>query len=418
MKFRHNLTFNHPLNLARAIAKNTDYMAFLYSGAKYSYSGTKSYLAWGAEKITTSNIELTNCLTEDEDYVKNMWFGYFSYEFNNLAPHKIKRGKKANLANSDLLFFKPKNLIIFEHEHNLAKYYSVSNENFTLKEIKAKKNNFTINNLRSNMSKAEYLAKVQQIINDISAGNYYQANLTRKFYGEILEQDNFNIFSSLCAESPAPYASYLKLADFSIISSSPERFMHIDQSGLANTRPIKGTIKRSSNSEKKLKESCKDRAENLMIVDLMRNDLGKLAKINSVTTDSLFNLDSFSNLHHLSSSISAKKNSSSLALISSTLPPGSMTGAPKIAAMQAITELELQERGVYSGIIGYFAGDGSADFSVVIRTIIIQNNYFEFQVGGGIIYDSKPEAELLETYIKAKAICKILNISKLALDAL
>jgi para-aminobenzoate synthetase component I len=418
VKFRHKLTFNSPLNLANAINRQSDYVAFLYSGAKHSYSGTKSYLAWGVEKLTTSNSELELALTESKDVVENMWFGYFAYEFNHAKQEKLTIAKKSHLNNDELLFFKPKNLIIFEHNTNIAKYYSVNNTSLDINELVPQDHHFTINNLSSNISRTEYLAKVVQIREDISAGSYYQANLTRKFYGEISGQDNFAIFSSLCKESPAPYASYLKLADFEVISSSPERFINIDKSGLANTRPIKGTIKRTSNSKIKLKKSRKDQAENLMIVDLMRNDLGKLAKLNSVTTDSLFDIDSFSNLHHMSSSISAQKNSSSLALITSSLPPGSMTGAPKIASMQAITKLELQQRGVYSGIIGYFGGDGSADFSVVIRTIIIQGNYFEFQVGGGIIYDSEPEKELLETYIKAKAICKTLNISELELDNL
>ncbi|MFZ8864781.1 MAG: anthranilate synthase component I family protein [Rickettsiales bacterium] len=414
MQFRHKFKFNNPLNLARTIAKNANYMAFLYSGAKYSYSGNKSFLAWDALELTNSYQDLQKNLDEKQGFYENMWFGYFAYEFNAVKEAKTLNSK---IDNDELCFFKPKNLIVFEHDHNIAHYYSVSATKFNLSETASSDHDFVISNLKSNMRKSEYLAKIEEIKKNILAGNYYQVNLTRKFYGEIRAQDNFAIFCSLCQESAAPYSSFIKCAKLNIISSSPERFMHIDSSGSVNVRPIKGTISNlNPNNEHILKASSKDQAENLMIVDLMRNDLSKLAKASSVKTNSLFDIDSYRNLHHMSSSISAQKNSSSIELIASSLPPGSMTGAPKIAAMQAIQQLEQWQRGVYSGSIGYIAGDGSADFSVVIRTIIIENNYFEFQVGGGIIYDSEAEKELLETYVKAKAICNILKISEQQLD--
>ena len=275
----------------------------------------------------------------------------------------------------------------------------------------------------SNMSKEEYLTKVKKIRADIINGDYYQVNLTRKFYTKIELNNKFSIFRNLVNNSPSPYMAYFKLNDVEILSSSPERFINIDKNGKINTRPIKGTIAKVKEDKRqihKLKNSYKDQAENLMIVDLMRNDLGISAQKNSVQIGKLFAIDSFATLHHMSSSINAQKkySISSLDTIINAFPPGSMTGAPKIAAMHSIKNLEPQDRGIYSGCVGYFAGDGSCDLSVIIRTIIIKNNFLEFQVGGGIIYDSDPQTEWQETITKAQGICKALNIDITTLQKL
>lgn len=193
--------------------------------------------------------------------------------------------------------------------------------------------------------------------------------------------------------------------------------MNIDAIGNITTRPIKGTAPRGADEKsdtelrRKLSESEKDRAENLMIVDLMRNDLARSCVTGSIKTESLFDITTHATIHHLSSTVSGKKseNYSTIEAVKSAFPPGSMTGAPKIHAMNLCSHLEQQARGVYSGAIGWFGGDGSCELSVVIRTLIIKDKKFEFQVGGGIVADSTPEKELDELINKAKGIMLALN---------
>ena len=259
------------------------------------------------------------------------------------------------------------------------------------------------------MTDEEYKQKVAVIIEKIRAGELYQANLTRKFYGEI-KADPFELFCKLTEISPAPYSAYIKFGDTHIISASPEKFLSIEN-GVAETCPIKGTLS-SSSPAALLALSEKDRAENLMIVDLMRNDLAKTCT--NVRVPKLFEITSYKAYHHMSSTILGDTTASPLEVALGCFPPGSMTGAPKISAMKLCSELEGIERGVYSGALGWISGD-ACDLSVVIRTLIIQGNKFEFQVGGGIVADSTPEKELEEIYVKAGPILKALGVRDLGL---
>jgi anthranilate/para-aminobenzoate synthase component I len=193
-----------------------------------------------------------------------------------------------------------------------------------------------------------------------------------------------------------------------------------------HARPIKGTAPRHADtnedniSKENLARSEKNRAENLMIVDLMRNDFSHSAELGTIKVSSLFDITTHATIHHMSSTIKGQKkeSASTLQAIKCCFPPGSMTGAPKIAAMRLCSDLERQERGVYSGAIGWFGGDGSCELSVVIRTLIIQNNRFEFQIGGGIVADSTPEDELQEIYEKARGIMECLNLSRKEMEML
>jgi para-aminobenzoate synthetase component 1 len=266
------------------------------------------------------------------------------------------------------------------------------------------------------MTKAEYLNKVNKIQDYIKAGDIYQANLTRKFYGEFsVSVDPFNIYCELNRISPAPYSAFLKINDLFIISSSPELFIRVDNDGNAITCPIKGSAAKGQGKELSLSE--KDRSENLMITDLMRNDFSRSCIPGSVKVENLFEVSEFENISHMYSTITGKlaDKHNSIELIKNCFPPGSMTGTPKIHAIEICSELEKHKRGVYSGALGYFnlAPDAKtiSEFSVVIRTILIQGNKFEFQVGGGIVYDSQPEKEWQETMLKAQAISEVLGIS-------
>ncbi len=254
----------------------------------------------------------------------------------------------------------------------------------------------------------------------IAKGDFYQTNLTRKFFGEFTQKQNqqssFQLFTDLVKSSPANYSSFLRLDKNFIVSSSPELFLEI-KNGRIISRPVKGTMPRSANAKEDhknklaLKNSAKERAENLMIVDLVRNDLSRICKAGSVAVKKLFTITSYKNIHHMSSEIHGilNKNSSTIDAIKATFPAGSMTGAPKIKAMEIAAKKEKMDRGIYSGCIGFLDGTSKANLSVVIRTLILQGKKFEFQTGGAITFNSDSQAELLEIFSKAKAIIKALD---------
>ena len=419
-----SLPWVSPLELASKIASSEQKCVLLYSGVRTSYSGRYSYLAWGLrEEVKSEDFsEFEDVLAHD----KYTWFGYLGYGLKDSLEQLQKSPKNwLNLPNLWMMRFE--SIYQFDHEKQTVTLWSDGNkEEWIAAPLTPPRNDDTslpqVTKITSNMSDAQYLQKVAKIIENIHAGELYQANLTRKFYGEFAEIPNdFALFKKLCEVSPAPFSAFIRLGDTSIISSSPESFLRIDASGNVVTRPIKGTAPRGKdkiadkNLRDALKNSEKDRAENLMIVDLMRNDLAKTCELGSIKTEALFEVTTHATIHHLSSTITGKKSSkySVLDVVKSAFPAGSMTGAPKIRAMNLCSELEGDARGVYSGAIGWFAEDGACDLSVVIRTIILRGKQFEFQVGGGIVADSTPEAELQETIAKARGIMLSLGITDL-----
>ena len=269
--------------------------------------------------------------------------------------------------------------------------------------------------------------EVRRVLEHIRRGDVYQANVTRKFYGSADHRlDPLAVFARLHACSPACYSALFGFGDLSLVSSSPERFLTVDGTGLANSRPIKGSAPRHRDPALD-KASClglitseKDRAENLMIVDLARNDLGRGCEVGSVEVDALYQVTSHPTIHHLSSSVSGRKRAdrATVELIRDCFPPGSMTGAPKLRAMQICAELEQWQRGPYAGAAGWLGGDGSCDLSVVIRSIVLDDARFEFQVGGGIVHDSCVEEEWEETMTKARGVAGALGIAEARLRAL
>ena len=381
----------------------------LYSSKKTKYSGKKSIFAFGLiEDIEDLSLLQEKLKENSQDY----FFGYFGYE-----AFEKENNNESFIKFPKLKFQKYQNHIIFDHELNKVEFL-LQNEKLYQKitsfDKKNEENDRLSLNFSSNMTDNEYIEKVKQIKTAISKGDYYQLNLTRKYFGEFKQKINIiNVFLDLIKEFPVPYGALIRYGKKYIISSSPERFIKIEDSKI-QSRPIKGTIKKSLNNDAKvqLSESAKDKAENLMIVDLMRNDLTLSSLAGSVKVDNLYSIDEFTNLFHMSSDIFAKKaaNFSNLQVIKNAFPPASMTGAPKITVKTNIKQFERLERGVYSGAIGYFKGNNYCDFNVVIRTILIEENKFEYQTGGGIIYDSDPLLELEETKIKSAKIRKVLGL--------
>jgi len=259
------------------------------------------------------------------------------------------------------------------------------------------------------VTKADYLQAIARIKDYIAAGDVYQVNLTQRFEAPLAVHP-YALYLKLRQRSPAPFSCYLNLDSLQVVSSSPERFLRISD-GHIETRPIKGTRPRGKNPVEderlrvELATSEKDRAELLMIVDLERNDLGRVCEPGTIGVEELFRVETHPTVHHLVANVSGKLRAGCdvVDCIRATLPGGSITGAPKIRAMQIIDELEKTRRGVYTGAVGYIGFDGGCDLNIAIRTIICAHGRAYYHVGGGIVWDSEPEAEYQETLDKGAA---------------
>jgi para-aminobenzoate synthetase component 1 len=269
--------------------------------------------------------------------------------------------------------------------------------------------------LRSSFTYQGYLAAVQRVREYIIAGDIFQANLSQRLEAPLTEPP-WALYERLRAINPAPFAAYLDFDGLQVISASPERFLQVDHAGRVEARPIKGTRPRGVHPVhdaalgRALADSVKDRAENLMIVDLLRNDLSRVCRPGSVRVPELFAIEHYSTVHHLVSTITGElePGRDAVDLLCAAFPGGSITGAPKVRAMEIIAELEPSRRGVYCGSIGYLSRTGALDTSIVIRTYLALRDRVYFSVGGGIVADSDPEQEYVETMDKARALIQAL----------
>lgn len=269
---------------------------------------------------------------------------------------------------------------------------------------------------KPDLRQSEFEHAVRRTIDYIEAGDIYQANITQRFRARLPSGfDRLSLYQALRLRNPATFGAYLDFGATGILSSSPERFLRLAD-GKVETRPIKGTRPRGRGAAEdqalaaELLASAKDRAENLMIVDLLRNDISRVCKVGSVKVPTLFGLESYATVHHLVSVVAGElaPGRSAVDLLRACFPGGSVTGAPKIRAMEIIAELEPTSRGPYCGSIGYLSADGGMDSNIVIRTYCIQGQDLTFQVGGGIVADSDPRAEYEESLAKAKALIEVL----------
>jgi para-aminobenzoate synthetase component 1 len=271
--------------------------------------------------------------------------------------------------------------------------------------------------LRSNFTYDEYIRAVETAREYITSGEIYQVNLSQRFEGG-LTTPPYNLYQRLRSINPAPFAAYLNFDEVTVLSASPERFLKLEGDRV-ETRPMKGTRPRGRSAAEdaaltaELQDSIKDRAENVMIVDLERNDLGRVCRIGTVNVSELCTLEKYATVFQLTSCVEGRlaEGKNRIDLLEACFPGGSITGAPKIRAMEIIDELEPTRRSVYTGSIGYLSFSGQMDLNIVIRTILVKNDRVYLQVGGGIVYDSEPEAEYQETLHKAKALFQALNLS-------
>jgi para-aminobenzoate synthetase component I len=262
-----------------------------------------------------------------------------------------------------------------------------------------------------------YLELIDKAQQHIAAGDVYQLCLTNEITAKG-QADPLETFLKLRVLNPTPYATYLRLGERAIVSTSPEQFLKVASDGWVSSKPIKGTRRRDSDAAidaqiaDELANNVKERAENLMIVDLMRNDIGQVCEPTTVGVPKLFEVESYKTVHQLVSTVIGKLRSgqTSLDAVKAAFPGGSMTGAPKLRAIEIIGELEQGQRGIYSGAIGYLGVDGSVDLGMVIRTIVFEPSGVRIGIGGGITSDSVPEEELEETRLKAKALLEALGL--------
>lgn len=272
---------------------------------------------------------------------------------------------------------------------------------------------------QANMDKANYTEKFNRVQDYLLSGDCYQINLAQRFNAEY-QGDEFQAYLALRQANQAPFSAFIRLENAAVLSVSPERFLKLEQ-GKVQTKPIKGTMPRSADLEqdkanaKALANSSKDRAENLMIVDLLRNDISKSCQAGTVKVPKLFDIESFPAVHHLVSTIEGELQSNKQAtdLLRGAFPGGSITGAPKIRAMEIIEELEPHKRSVYCGSIGYISACGTMDTSITIRTLICQQEKNKKHIycwaGGGLVADSTAASEYQETFDKVNKILPILN---------
>ena len=277
--------------------------------------------------------------------------------------------------------------------------------------------------VRAGCPRDPYLDAVRRIQECILAGDVYQVNLTQRFYADLGEASAWELYKRLTSINPAPFAAYLKFDETSILSASPERFLRV-QGQNVETCPIKGTVRRGTTAQDDqaqrqwLLASAKNRAELAMIVDLMRNDLGRVCRPGSIRVQDSPRLESFASLHHLVATVvgDLEPDRSVLDLICASFPGGSITGAPKIRAMEIIEELEPVRRGVFMGAIGYLGFNGVSDLNIAIRTMLVQNGRVFIQVGGGIVADSIPEEEYEECLLKGRLLFEALEDLRTAAD--
>jgi len=365
--------------------------------------------------------------SDPENLPKNEWlFGHLNYEFGQRFFTKINWQKKPSKDGfPNCFFFLPETVLSIPYGKNEL-HISTSRQNAEniIKDILAcstdrKQTSKTIvHSWQSDFSEQEYVAQIQNIKDNIRQGDYYELNFCVQNHAQYDDCEPFDLFAKINRQNPSPFAAFYRQENHFLLSASPERFLHKKSHELW-AQPIKGTIKRSQSTEedeqlkKQLKSDIKERAENLMITDLMRNDLAKICRPGSVQAPDLLGLYSFPTLHHLISTIAGtlKDNCSFFDILKATFPMGSMTGAPKKIVLEHIDRYEKKPRGIYSGSLGYIFPDGDFDFNVVIRSLVLDTNSQQicYATGGAITYDSVPEKEWQEIALKAKSMKAVLQ---------
>ena len=367
-------------------------------------------------------------LKEYQTITQDYLFGYLSYDVKN-ASENLTSTNVDDLGFAELFFFQPQKILFIKDNRVEFRYLSMVEDEIdtdfkAICDIVLKPKKTTISNdeveIRSRISKKDYLKKVDKILEYIHKGDIYEVNFCQEFYAENTSINPLDIYEDLNTISEAPFATFLKIDHQFLLCASPERYLKKEGRKIIS-QPIKGTAKRFKNrledqkTATALSKDTKERSENIMIVDLVRNDLSKSAKKGSVQVEELCKVSSFKQVHQMISTVVSeiKDDVHLVDVIKDTFPMGSMTGAPKISAMKIIESLEETKRGLYSGTVGYFTPNGNFDFNVVIRSILYdaEKKYLSFSVGSAVTAKSSPEKEYEECLLKAKAMQFVLTNS-------
>ncbi|MBX2925239.1 MAG: anthranilate synthase component I family protein [Chitinophagaceae bacterium] len=360
--------------------------------------------------------QLQSFLDDTSDWL----FGHLAYDLKN-ETESLASGHPDFIQFPDLFFFIPEVVVLLrENELSVGAFHdheSIAQAIFN--NAVPLSNTEKIAEIKSRFSRQEYITTVQQLQKHMVRGDCYEINFCQEFYAEWVAIDPLNIYYALARESPNPFSSYYHINDQYLLCASPERYIKKTGNTLIS-QPIKGTARRHQHnqtddeqSKNVLFNSSKDRSENIMIVDLVRNDLSRICQKGSVKVDELFGIYAFPQVYQMISTISGQlpENIPLTDIFKATFPMGSMTGAPKRRVMELIEQYEKTKRGLFSGAVGYITPDGNMDFNVVIRSILYNRltRYLSFQTGSAITYYSNPVQEYEECILKAEAIKKVLN---------
>jgi len=392
--------------------------------SKQQYKDYDAVLALGAQKsLSTSYNNAFQKLKQFQNQSQDFIFGHLNYDLKN-DIEELSSSHDDQIEFPDLYFFQPKKIFLWRGNQLEVRYLrdyekEIELDLKTINEYSlCKRSGSQDPEIRKKISKKSYFKKVANILEHIHRGDIYEVNFCQEFYANNVLIDPVLVYQKLNDISHAPFASFVKMQDKFLLCSSPERFAK-KQDNKIIVQPIKGTARRIEDTEqdqllaKNLSNDPKERAENIMIVDLIRNDLSKSATKGSVKVEELCKVYSFKQVHQLISTVSCEsnKNIHAVDIIKDLFPMGSMTGAPKISAMKIIEEEEETKRGLYSGAVGYFSPEGDFDFNVVIRSILYNasNKYASFSVGSAITSLSVIKNEYEECLLKAKALKEALK---------
>lgn len=409
-------------------SKDFEEVAWLDSNGHHDrYSSYSSIIAINKQtdksrKIINNIDEVQNIIDKEKDWL----FGYLSYDNKN-EIEELSSNNFDGLKFPELYFFRPEKIIFikegtinFLYLQNFAHEIDQDFEEISVlsESSKTKPNRAQSVHIKMRIHKDAYFEKANKFLEHIHRGDIYEANFCQEFYAEDTIIDPLETYKNLNQISKPPFASYLRIGDNYVLCASPERYLK-KYGQTVISQPIKGTSARGDDKlqderlKKELQQDHKERAENIMITDLVRNDLSKSALKGSVEVAELCKVYSFKQVHQMISTVKAMvpKSKKPLELIKETFPMGSMTGAPKVSAMKIIEELEETKRGLYSGTVGYFDPHGNFDFNVVIRSILYNQSskYVSFSVGSAITSKSNPESEYQECLLKAKAMRSVLE---------
>ncbi|MCB9425702.1 MAG: anthranilate synthase component I family protein [Flavobacteriales bacterium] len=375
--------------------------------------------------IVTDTEKAFEKLNEFQKTTQDWLFGYVGYDAKN-AIEKLSSNNFDGLHFPEIFFFQPQKIIFVKGNEVFFEYLNMVSDEIELdfeaiKQVAVVAMEKIISNpkIQQRISQQAYLEKVRELQEHIHRGDIYEVNFCMEFFQENYQMNPLATFAALDSISSAPFSVYLKNHHQYLLSASPERYLKKVGTKIIS-QPIKGTAKRSTDGEedKALKEALskdeKERSENIMITDLVRNDLSKTAKKGTVKVEELCGVYSFKQVHQMISTISSEMDEqlyNPVTAIETTFPMGSMTGAPKVSAMELIEQYEETKRGLYSGAVGYFTPEGDFDFNVVIRSILYnsENQYVSFSVGSAITAKSIPEKEYEECLLKAKAMMQVLG---------